>query len=129
MEESKRIERRQCKYLNNIVEQDHRLIKHITKPMLGFKNFYCAQKTLAGIELIKMLKKSQMRCPVNTSKTPVELFYELAGYYFEISSQFSACRKTRKKLFVLSRFLAIHRTVDLLLLVGRNTPSIQWSQN
>jgi putative transposase len=58
MEESKRIERRQCKYLNNIVEQDHRLIKRITKPMLGLENFYCAQKTLSGIELIRMLKKA-----------------------------------------------------------------------
>lgn len=51
-EESTRIRIRQCKYLNNIVEQDHRLIKRITKPMLGFKNFYCAQLTLAGIQLI-----------------------------------------------------------------------------
>ncbi|MFT6303622.1 MAG: putative transposase [Granulosicoccus sp.] len=79
MEESKRIERGQCKYLNNIVEQDHRLIKRITKPMLGFKNFYCAQKTLAGIKMIRMLKKSPMRCQVNSSKTPVGLFYKLAG--------------------------------------------------
>ena len=35
-----RIGIRQCKYLNNIVEQDHRFIKRITRPMLGFKNFY-----------------------------------------------------------------------------------------
>ena len=78
-EESKRIELRQCKYLNNIVEQDHRLIKRITKPMLGFKNFFCAQSTLAGIELIRMLRKGQMRYQAGMSKTPAELFYALAG--------------------------------------------------
>ena len=41
---------RQIKYLNNIVEQDHRFIKKITKPMKGFKAFYSADATLAGIE-------------------------------------------------------------------------------
>src|SRR6202166_4303629 len=39
---------RQCKYLNNIVEQDHRAIKRITKPMLGFKDFRCARIILSG---------------------------------------------------------------------------------
>ena len=78
-EESTRIELRQCKYLNNIVEQDHRLIKRITKPMLGFKNFICGQCTLAGIELIRMLRKGQMRNQAGMSKTPAELFYALAG--------------------------------------------------
>ena len=77
--ESTRIKIRQCKYLNNIVEQDHRLIKRITKPMLGFKNFPCAQATLAGIELIRMIKKGQLRCQAKMSKTPAELFYGLAG--------------------------------------------------
>jgi len=42
---------RQCKYLNNIVEQDHRAIKRITKPMLGFKDFRCARIILSGIEV------------------------------------------------------------------------------
>jgi len=51
----------QCKYLNNIIEQDHRNIKRITRPMQGFKNFHCAQKILAGIELINMIKKGQMK--------------------------------------------------------------------
>ncbi|MFK8079272.1 MAG: IS6 family transposase [Granulosicoccus sp.] len=78
-EESKRIKIRQCKYLNNIVEPDHRLIKRITKPMLGFKNFLCAQATLAGIELIRMIKKRLFRRQVKMSKTPAELFYGLAG--------------------------------------------------
>jgi len=51
---------RQNKYLNNIVEQDHRAIKRITKPMMGFKSFYSAAKTMAGIELIHMIRKGQM---------------------------------------------------------------------
>jgi hypothetical protein len=67
------------KYLNNIVELDHRLIKRITKSMLGFKNFYGAQRTLAGIELLRMLRKGQMTHPVRMSKTPAEIFYALAG--------------------------------------------------
>ena len=53
------IEIRQIKYLNNIVEQDHRGIKRITKPMMGFKAFHSAEATLAGIELYRMLKKNQ----------------------------------------------------------------------
>ncbi len=40
----------QSKYLNNIVEQDHRFIKRITRPMLGFKAFHSAAATLAGVE-------------------------------------------------------------------------------
>ena len=43
---------RQVKYLNNIVEQDHRAVKRVTKPMLGFKSFRAAKCVLAGIELI-----------------------------------------------------------------------------
>ena len=42
---------RQVKYLNNIVEQDHRGVKRVTRPMLGFKAFDAAQDTLVGIEL------------------------------------------------------------------------------
>ena len=51
------IEIRQIKYLNNIVEQDHRFIKKITKPMIGFKEIKAASATLSGIELWRMLKK------------------------------------------------------------------------
>ena len=50
---------RQVKYLNNMIEQDHRGIKRMVKPMLGFKNFLCAEATLAGIELYHMLRKGQ----------------------------------------------------------------------
>ncbi len=52
---------RKCKYLNNIIEQDHRGVKRITRSMLGFKSFEAAQNTLTGIELMRMIKKKQMR--------------------------------------------------------------------
>ena len=68
---------RQIKYLNNIVEQDHRFIKRITKPMLGFKAFHSAEATLAGIELHHMLKKGQhLAC---NELSIFEQFYGLAA--------------------------------------------------
>ena len=48
---------RQVKYLNNIVEQDHRAVKRVTKPMLNFKSFQSAKCVLAGIELMHMNSK------------------------------------------------------------------------
>jgi transposase-like protein len=53
------IEIRQIKYLNNIVEQDYRAIKRLIRPMLGFKSFRSAAVTLAGIELMHMIRKSR----------------------------------------------------------------------
>ena len=57
---SKRVEIRQVKYLNNIIEQDHRSIKRIVNPMLGFQSFRSANKTLKGIEAMNMIKKGQV---------------------------------------------------------------------
>ncbi|MEP0914923.1 IS6 family transposase [Leptolyngbya sp. GB1-A1] len=54
-------ELRQSKYLNNIVEQDHRHIKHTVKPMMGFKSFNSARKTLRGIEAMNMIRKGQVK--------------------------------------------------------------------
>ncbi len=71
------IEVRQIKYLNNVVEQDHRAIKRITKPMMGFKNLESASSTIAGIELHHMLKKGQ-HTQAN-SQTIFEQFYGLAA--------------------------------------------------
>jgi IS6 family transposase len=50
----------QIKYLNNIIEQDHRSIKRIVNPMLGFQSFRSANKTLKGIEAMNMIKKGQV---------------------------------------------------------------------
>ena len=71
---------RQVKYLNNIVEQDHRGVKRITRPMLGFKAFDAAQSTLVGIELMHMIKKRQLVVEEgNEGLTAAELFYSLAA--------------------------------------------------
>jgi len=51
---------RQVKYLNNIVEQDHRFIKRRVKPGLGFFSFETAWRTLQGYEVMNMLRKGQM---------------------------------------------------------------------
>src|ERR1700674_2934563 len=52
---------RHVKYLNNIVEQDHRAIKRRTRTMMGFKNFRCARIILSGIETMHMIRKGQMK--------------------------------------------------------------------
>ena len=51
---------RQVKYLNNIVEQDHRFIKKRTRPTLGFKCFHSARATIEGIESVRMIQKGQI---------------------------------------------------------------------
>jgi len=50
----------QVKYLNNLIEQDHRFIKKITKPMMGFNAFHSAEATLDGIEAAHMIKNGQI---------------------------------------------------------------------
>ena len=52
---------RQVKYLNNIVEQDHRSVKRLTCPGLGFGSFWTARRTLAGYEATAMIRKGQVR--------------------------------------------------------------------
>ena len=71
------IEIRQIKYLNNIVEQDHRAIKRLVRSMLGFKSFGSAAVTLAGIELMHMIRKGQLR--TTGEMCPARQFYSLAG--------------------------------------------------
>ena len=72
------IEIRKLKYLNNIVEQDHRAVKRVTRPMLGFKSFEAAQSTLTGIELMHMLRKGQLEGDEFEGLTVVEQFYAMA---------------------------------------------------
>ena len=72
------IELRQSKYLNNIVEQDHRAVKRITDPMMCFKSFWSAQKLLKGIETMHMIKKEQLHCPGGKAMSAADKFYSLA---------------------------------------------------
>ena len=62
-----KIKIRQCKYLNNIVEQDHRMIKWRIVQGLGFKEFESAKRTIAGVELVRMLKKNQLLNPKSST--------------------------------------------------------------
>ena len=78
-ENRKRIKIRQCKYLNNIVEQDHRFIKKKIRPMLGFKSFRSAQITLGGIETLHMIHKGQMKTRAGQDPSSVQQFYSLAA--------------------------------------------------
>jgi len=70
---------RQVKYLNNIVEQDHRAIKRVTRPMLGFKSFRAASNVLAGIELMHMIRKGQFAIDGAATMSVADQFYALAG--------------------------------------------------
>jgi putative transposase len=70
---------RQVKYLNNIIEQDHRAIKRMTKPMLNFKSFRSARNVLAGIELMHMIRKGQFMIEGADEMSYADQFYALAG--------------------------------------------------
>jgi transposase-like protein len=70
---------RQVKYLNNIVEQDHRSIKRVTRPMLNFKSFRAAASVLAGVELMHMIRKGQFAVDGAGAMSFADQFYALAG--------------------------------------------------
>jgi transposase-like protein len=70
---------RQNKYLNNIVEQDHRGVKRVTQPMLGFKSFWSARILIAGIETMHMIKKGQLNWPGGQTMSTANQFYSLAA--------------------------------------------------
>jgi len=56
-----RCELRQVKYLNNLVKQDHRFIKRLTKPGMGFFSFETAWRTLQGYEMMNMMRKGHVQ--------------------------------------------------------------------
>ena len=72
------IEMRQSKYLNNLVEQDHRAVKRITRPMLGFKTFRCARILIAGIQVMHMIRRGQLGDIKDRSSSAANQFYSLA---------------------------------------------------
>ncbi len=55
------VELRQVKYLNNLIEQDHRFIKRLVKPAMGFFSLETAGRTLQGYEVMHMIRKGQMQ--------------------------------------------------------------------
>jgi transposase-like protein len=71
---------RQVKYLNNLIEQDHRFIRCRTRPGLGFFSFETAQRTLAGYETMNMIRKGHMkRAEKGNILAQVELINPLFG--------------------------------------------------
>ncbi len=67
-------ELRQVKYLNNRLEQDHRFIKQLTKPGMGFGSFNTARRTLRGMEAMNMIRKGQLqRVEKGDVRTQIEL--------------------------------------------------------
>jgi transposase, IS6 family len=71
---------RRGRWLNNLVEQDHRRIKRRTRPMLGFKRFTTARRTLAGVEAMAMLTKGQVRAaPANDILAQRTFVHQLFG--------------------------------------------------
>ena len=70
---------RQQKYLNNIVEQDHRFIKKRIRSMLGFKSFGTATFILAGVEAMHMIKKEQIDSRNQSVQNQKEFIHKLFG--------------------------------------------------
>jgi transposase, IS6 family len=71
---------RRGRWLNNLVEQDHRRIKRLTRPMLGFGSFWTARRTLAGVEAMAMLTKGQVRAvPANDMPAQREFVHQVFG--------------------------------------------------
>lgn len=70
---------RQVKYLKNIVEQDLRAVKSVTKPMLNFKSFQSAKCALAGVELMHMIRKGQLMLESCRETSFANQFHPMAG--------------------------------------------------
>src|SRR6195952_2031748 len=75
---------RQVKYLNNIVEQDHRSVKRLTSPGLSFGNFWTARRTLAGYEAMAMIRKGQVR---NIGGSDIRAQAEFIAGLFQVAAR------------------------------------------
>ena len=74
------VRHRRGRWLNNMVEQDHRRIKRRTGPMLGFKGFRTARRTLAGVEAMALLTKGQVRAaPANDISAQRAFVHQVFG--------------------------------------------------
>jgi transposase-like protein len=73
------IQIRQVKYLNNIVEQDHRFIKKRVRSMLGLKSFRTATSILSGIETMHIIKKGQLILRDKSVQNEIKFIHQLFG--------------------------------------------------
>jgi transposase-like protein len=105
---SKRTPLRSSKYLNNLIEQDHRGIKFRTRPMLGFKNFESAAITIAGIELLRHIYKGQFMWTGSNSSARLR---RLSGMQYSLRNRSlrNVCNSLRRAICTR----AINRRIDL----------------
>ena len=81
---SRRCYLRTCKFLNNIVEQDHRNSKRRTKLAMGYGSFYTAWRTLQGIETMHLIRKGRVRrIPKDDVQAQVRFLHKLFGIKIE----------------------------------------------
>lgn len=76
-------ELRQNKYLNNLIEQDHRFIKKLVNPGLGFKSFYTARRTIIGYETMNQIRKGQI---VGLAKGDIQASIEFVSQIFGVAA-------------------------------------------
>jgi transposase, IS6 family len=77
------VELRQVKYLNNLIEQDHRFIKRLVKPGIGFFSFPTAWRTLQGYEMMNMIRKGQAQ---NVNKGDISAQVAFIARLFEVAA-------------------------------------------
>jgi len=76
-------ELRQNKYLNNLVEQDHRAIKKLVNPSLGFQSFYTARRTIMGYETMHQIRKGQI---LGIEKGDIQAQVEFGSQIFGVAA-------------------------------------------
>ena len=79
---------RQVMYLNNIVEQHHRAINRVTRPMLNLKSFRAAGNVPAGFELMHMIRKDQFVMDDGADMSLADQFYALLAGQIHVYSSF-----------------------------------------
>ncbi|EJV55939.1 hypothetical protein IEM_05403 [Bacillus cereus BAG6O-2] len=73
------IQLRHVRYLNNIVEQDHRFIKKRVRSMLGFKSYKTATSILSGVEAMPIIKKGQIDLQNQSVQNQKEFIHRVFG--------------------------------------------------
>ena len=80
---TKTTELRPVKYLNNMVEQDHRFIKRLVNPGMGFGSFNTARRTLRGYEAMNMIRKGQIQ---RVEKGDIQASFEFVSQIFGVAA-------------------------------------------
>ncbi len=73
------VEHRTSKYLNNIIEADHRALKRVIRPTRGFKRVKTASATIKGFEVMRMVRRGHCTWPTPGATCEICLISELFG--------------------------------------------------